>query len=50
MFPGVFKGNGSEVLTIDAKTGMLVKDVSNTPGVPTAYTTYRSSRVTTARL
>jgi hypothetical protein len=48
--PEVFKGNGSEVLTIDAKTGMLVKDVSTTPGVPTAYTTYRSSRVTTARL
>ena len=51
VFPGVFKGNnGSEVLTIDAKTGMLVKDVSNTPGVPTAYTTYQSSRVTTAHL
>jgi hypothetical protein len=48
--PEVFKGNGSEVLTIDAKTGMLVKDVSNTPGIPTAYTTYQSSRVTTAHL
>jgi hypothetical protein len=48
--PEVFKGNGSEVLTIDAKTGMLVKDVSSAPGVPTAYTTYQSSRVTTARL
>jgi hypothetical protein len=48
--PEVFAGHGSEVLTIDAKTGMLVKDVSNTPGVPTAYTTYQSSRVTTAHL
>ena len=48
--PEVFKGNGSEVLTIDAKTGMLVKDVSNTPGIPTAYTTYQSSRVKTAHL
>jgi hypothetical protein len=48
--PEVFKGNGSEVLTIDAKTGMLVKDVSNTPGIPGAYTTYQSSRVTTAHL
>ena len=48
--PEVFAGNGSEVLTIDAKTGMLVKDVSYTPGIPTAYTTYRSSRVTTAHL
>jgi hypothetical protein len=38
------------VLTVDAKTGMLVKDESTTPGVPTAYTTYQSSRVTTARL
>jgi hypothetical protein len=48
--PEVFDGNGSEVLTIDAKTGMLVKDVSYTPGIPTAHTTYRSSRVTTAHL
>ena len=46
----VFNGDGSEVLTIDAKTGMLVKDVSYTPGIPTAYTTYQSSRVTTAHL
>jgi hypothetical protein len=46
----VFAGAGSEVLTVDAKTGMLVKDVSNTPGSPKAYTTYKSSRVTTAHL
>jgi hypothetical protein len=48
--PEVFAGHGSEVLTIDAKTGMLVKDVSYTPGIPTAYTTYQSSRVRTAHL
>jgi hypothetical protein len=46
----VFNGDGSEVLTIDAKTGMLVKDVFKTSGVPTAHTVYRTSRVTTARL
>jgi hypothetical protein len=48
--PEVFGGHGSEVLTIDAKTGMLVKDVSYTPGISTDYTTYQSSRVTTAHL
>jgi hypothetical protein len=48
--PEVFAGGSSEVLTIDAKTGMLVKDVSNIPGLPKAYTTYKSSRVTTADL
>jgi hypothetical protein len=47
--PEVFNGDGSEVLTVDAKTGMLVKDVSNTVGIPVAYTTYQSSRVTAAR-
>ena len=46
----VFAVGGSEVLTIDATTGMLVKDVSNTPGTSRAYTTYKSSRVTTGRL
>ena len=47
--PEVFKGDGSEVLTIDAKTGMQVI-LPYTPGIPTAYTTYQSSRVTTAHL
>jgi hypothetical protein len=47
--PEVFDGNGSEVLTIDAKTGMLVKDVSNTPGTSTAHLAYQSSRVTMAQ-
>ncbi|WP_426507405.1 hypothetical protein ACPPVO_54465 [Dactylosporangium sp. McL0621] len=48
--PEVFGGQGSEVLTIDAETGMLVKDVSTVPGLPEASTTYESSRVTTADL
>lgn len=38
------------VLTIDAKTGMLVKDVITTSGYPATYGTYQSSRVTTAHL
>jgi hypothetical protein len=46
----VFGGEGGEVLTIDAKTGMLVKDVSTVPGLPRATTTYESSRVTAAEL
>jgi hypothetical protein len=40
----------TDVLTIDAKTGMPVKDVYTIPGVAAAYTTYQSSRVTTAHL
>ncbi|MFB9445410.1 hypothetical protein Dvina_18880 [Dactylosporangium vinaceum] len=48
--PEVFGGQGSEVLTVDAETGMLVKDVSTVPGLPEASTTYESSRVTTADL
>ncbi|MGC5323576.1 hypothetical protein ACPXB5_33115 [Micromonospora arida] len=48
--PEVFGGVSSEVLTIDATTGMLVKDVSTVPGLPTASTTYESSRVTKADL
>lgn len=48
--PEVFGGEGGQVLTIDAETGMLVKDVSTAPGVPQASTTYESSRVTTAHL
>ncbi|WP_433372997.1 hypothetical protein ACQPZX_00955 [Actinoplanes sp. CA-142083] len=47
---GVFGGQDSEVLTIDANTGMLVKDVSTVPGIPQASTTYESSRVTAANL
>jgi hypothetical protein len=48
--PEVFGGEGSEVLTIDAKTGMLVTSVSTVPGLPRASTTYESSRVTKADL
>ncbi|MEV4498939.1 hypothetical protein AB0J84_25000 [Micromonospora arborensis] len=48
--PEVFGGVASEVLTIDAETGMLVKDVSTVPGTPQASTTYESSRVTKADL
>jgi hypothetical protein len=48
--PEVFNGQASEVLTIDATTGMLVKDVSTVPGLPQASTTYESSRVTKADL
>ncbi|AGZ40992.1 hypothetical protein [Actinoplanes friuliensis] len=48
--PEVFGGAGDEVLTVDAKTGMLVKDVSTVPGLPKSTTTYESSRVTAAEL
>ncbi|MET8260512.1 hypothetical protein [Micromonospora sp. NPDC005205] len=48
--PEVFGGEVSEVLTIDATTGMLVKNVSTVPGLPRSFTTYESSRVTTADL
>jgi hypothetical protein len=48
--PEVFGGEGGEVLTIDAKNGMLIKSVSTVPGLPQATTTYESSRVTTAHL
>ncbi|MEV4809305.1 hypothetical protein [Micromonospora avicenniae] len=48
--PEVFGGQGGEVLTIDARTGMLVMGVSTVPGLPQATTTYESSRVTTADL
>lgn len=48
--PELWGGDASEVATLDAKTGMLVKDVSPVKGLPLAYTTYQSSRVTTAKL
>ncbi|KUL34504.1 hypothetical protein [Actinoplanes awajinensis] len=48
--PEVFGGEGGQVLTVDATTGMLVKSVSNVPGLPQAATTYESSRVTQAGL
>jgi hypothetical protein len=48
--PEVFGGAASEVLTIDANNGMLVTSVSTIPDLPTASTTYESSRVTKADL
>ncbi|HWS32574.1 MAG TPA: hypothetical protein VN408_07505 [Actinoplanes sp.] len=48
--PAVFGGQGDEVLTVNATTGMLVKRVSTVPGLPTATTTYETSRVTAAQL
>ncbi|MGC4783159.1 hypothetical protein ACLQ3A_16065 [Micromonospora zamorensis] len=48
--PEVFGGEAGEVLTVDATTGMLVKDISTVPGLPQASTTYESSRVTKADL
>ncbi|WIM96416.1 hypothetical protein ACTOB_008610 [Actinoplanes oblitus] len=48
--PEVFGGEGGQVLTVDATTGMLVKSVSTVPGLPQASTTYESSRVTQADL
>ena len=48
--PEVFGGQGGQVLTVDARTGMLVKSVSTVPGLPRAFTTYESSRVTKAGL
>ncbi|MEU8181707.1 hypothetical protein AB0B85_11205 [Micromonospora sp. NPDC049044] len=48
--PEVFGGEGKEVLTVDAKTGMLVEGVTTVPGLLRASTTYESSRVTKADL
>jgi hypothetical protein len=48
--PEVFGGEGGQVLTVDAETGMLVKSVSTIPGLPQAATAYESSRVTQADL
>jgi hypothetical protein len=46
--PAVFGGSGKEVLTVNAATGLPVKSVSTTPGVPAGVETYRVSRVTLA--
>jgi hypothetical protein len=46
--PAVFGGDGDEVLTVNATTGLPVSTVSTTPGVPTAVETYQVSRVTLA--
>ncbi|MGD0555958.1 MAG: hypothetical protein ABSA93_13350 [Streptosporangiaceae bacterium] len=48
--PAVFGGEGDEVLTVNATTGLPVSTVSTTPGVATAVETYQVSRVTLANI
>jgi hypothetical protein len=43
--PAVFGGAGHEVLTVSAATGLPVRSVSTTPGVPAGVETYRVTRV-----
>ena len=44
----MFGGDGDEVLTVNATTGLPVSIVSTTPGVPTAVEAFQISRVTVA--
>ena len=46
--PAVFGGDGEEVLTVNATTGLPVSIVSTASGVPAAVETYQVSRVTLA--
>jgi hypothetical protein len=46
--PAVFGGDGNEVLTVNATTGLPVSSVSTSTGVPPATETYQVSRVTLA--
>jgi hypothetical protein len=46
--PAVFGGSGSELLTVNATTGLPVRSVSTTPGVSPGVYTYQVSRVTLA--
>lgn len=46
--PAVFGGEGDEVLTVNATTGLPVSIVSTTPGAPTAVEAFHISRVTVA--
>jgi hypothetical protein len=48
--PAVFGGDGEEVLTVNATTGLPVSSVSTTPGVPAGVYTYQVSRVTLANI
>jgi hypothetical protein len=48
--PAVFGGDGNEVLTVNASTGLPVSTVSTSTGVPTATETYQVSRVTLANI
>jgi hypothetical protein len=46
--PAVFGGDGDEVLTVNATTGLPVSSVSTTSGAPAGVETYQVSRVTLA--
>ena len=49
--PEVFGGEGSQVLTVDARTGMPIKSVVNAgPDVPVSVETYQVSRVTLSQV
>lgn len=50
--PDVFDGQGREVMTVNAKTGMPITDWSGDlgKGVPSGETTYQTSRVTVANI
>jgi hypothetical protein len=48
--PAVFGGDGGEVLTVNATTGLPVSSVSTAPGVPAGVETYQVSRVTLASI
>jgi hypothetical protein len=48
--PAVFGGDGEEVLTVNATTGLPVSSVSTTSGVPAGVETYQVSRVTLASI
>jgi len=46
--PAVFGGDGEQVLTINARTGMPISSVVTGRGMPTSVETFRVSRVTLA--
>jgi hypothetical protein len=48
--PAVFGGDGNEVLTVSARTGLPVSSVSTSSGVPPGVYTFRVSRVTLASI
>jgi hypothetical protein len=48
--PAVFGGDGKEVLTVNATTGLPVSIVSTATGVPPAEEFYQISRVTLANI
>ena len=46
----MFGGDGKEVLTVNARTGLPISSVSTTSGVAAAVETYQVSRVTLASI